>query len=262
MRFKDNLLKKIEIDRLAEKVFDTIGPPDSGIRADLEAMSKLLEMGSYQAIKERDLTLYILEGTAEHGRLFVLDNELAIYDTSAEDVGIRKSPTVKEMVTIRNIKKILVDSDIVVSKKEASVKTIQKACIDMLDLSYDASDIEAIASEGIHALEVGNTEDVRESLILFSELLGYQSAPKPFELDHHDILGHLSRGDNNELFIAPVIIYSPFDNRIRLLDIKIGSFDKEKIELIQNVVDGAQHEVMEGRDVFQYLSQAVVSAIK
>ena len=58
-----------------------------------------------------------------------------LYDTVA-DVGMRKSPTIREMVSIRNAMKILSDADVVASKKEASVRTIQEECLSALDLSF------------------------------------------------------------------------------------------------------------------------------
>ena len=126
MRFKENLLKKIEIDGLAENIRKTIGPADGTLRLDTDMMVQLLEIGGYPSHKERDLTLYRLDGDIDHGRFLVLDNDIAIYLTSAADIGLRKSPTVKEMVTFRNIKKILVDTDVVLSRKEESLNKIQR----------------------------------------------------------------------------------------------------------------------------------------
>ena len=147
MGFKENLLKKVQIDALAKTVIDAYGPPDSGGRIDKDVMRQLLDLGGFQAIKERDLDLYILEGNKTKGKILVLDNDLAIYHTSAADVGMRKSPVVKEMLTIRSIIKILNDKDVVVSKKDSSVRTVQNRCLDMLDLSFAASDIDALARE-------------------------------------------------------------------------------------------------------------------
>jgi hypothetical protein len=260
MRFKENLLKKIQIDALTKQVLESMGPPGSGMRIDKAVMARLLAMGSYEALKERDLNIYILEGNAEDGRMLVLDNDLAIYQTSAHDIGLRKSPTVKEMVSIRNIKKILNDSDVVLSKKEASVKTIQKECIDMLDLSFEAADIEGIADEGAAALETGDTKGVRESLTLFSELLGYQPAPKPFANDRHEIMGKLGQGDNGEVLLGPVVIYSPSENTLKLIDETIGSFDKAAIESMRQVAAGLGDAAFEGSDAFQYLKDAVLRA--
>ena len=74
MSFKENLLKKININGLAKRVLDTIGPTESGLRVDTEIMSHLMELGGYPSLRERDLTLYTLEGNTEHGRFLVLDD--------------------------------------------------------------------------------------------------------------------------------------------------------------------------------------------
>ncbi len=258
MSFKENLLTKIQIDTVTDKVLASVGPPDSGRKIDKDAMIQLLEMGSFKNLKERDLDLYILEGDANQGKLLVLDNDLAVYHTSAHDIGLRKSPTVKEMVSIRNIKKILNDSDVVISRKEESVKTIQKECIDMLDLSFDKTDIEAIADEGAVALATGNIESVRESLTLFAELLDYCPTPKPFKLDRFEMMGKLSHSDTAETFLGPVVIYGSFENSLRLMEATIGSLDKKNIELLHQVAKGTENAPMEGSDVFQYLKEAVI----
>jgi len=242
---------------MTDKVLQSLGPVDSGRRVDKDAMIELLNMGSFKKIKERDLDLYILEGNAQHGRILVLDNDLAIYNTSAGDIGLRKSPTVKEMVRIRNIKKILNDSDVVIGRKEVSVKTIQKACIEMLDLSFEPSDIEALAEEGSAALTAGDVEGVREVLTLFAELLGYRQAPKPFKTDGYEIMGRLDRAENGEILLSPVVIFGPSENSLKLMDVTIGSFDKEKINSLRQVVKGTEDASLEGPEVFQYLKEAV-----
>ncbi|RJQ60755.1 MAG: hypothetical protein C4530_07035, partial [Desulfobacteraceae bacterium] len=113
MPFKENLLKKMKIDDLAQEIIGAYGPPGSGQRIDMEKAKQLLDMGGFRSFRERDLDLRILEGEESDGRILVLDNDLAIYRTSAADIALRKSPNVKEMVSIRNIKKILNDSDVV-----------------------------------------------------------------------------------------------------------------------------------------------------
>jgi len=92
--------------------------------------------------------LYYKESNEEKRSILVLDNDLSIYHTTIDDVVLRKSPYVKEMVSIKNVIKILNDGDVVVSKKEESVKAIQKECIDMLDLSFDENDLAEIEKSG------------------------------------------------------------------------------------------------------------------
>ena len=258
MSFKENLLKKIKIDKMAKQVIASIGPIDSGRRIDKKIMRELLGMVDYTYKRKRDLDLYIENIDAEKTRILVLDNDLAIYNTSVYDVAMRKSPTIKEMISIRNAIKILNDSDVVVSKKEDSVKTIQKECIGFLDLSFDKSDLDEIEKDGVVSLESGYAEGVVESLSLFAEILSYKPPAKAFKMNHYKIFGKSSKRESGELVYGPMVIYSLIHNRLKLIDEPVGSFDKEKIELIQEVVSGIENSAEEGSYVFQYLKEAAV----
>ena len=180
MSFRDNLLKKIEIDKNAKAVLDSIGPAGSVHKVDKTSMIYLLDRAAYRYEKKRDLDLYYKEQDDGKKRIVVLDNDLSIYHTTIDDVVIRKSPYVKEMISIRNVIKILNDTDVVVSKKEASVRAIQKESVDALDLSFDESDLEEIQKSGTEALAISNSEGVMEALLLFCEILGYVTPPKSF----------------------------------------------------------------------------------
>ena len=48
MSYKENLLTKIKIDKLANTVIASIGPAESGRKVDKDAMRTLLEMSPYQ----------------------------------------------------------------------------------------------------------------------------------------------------------------------------------------------------------------------
>ena len=192
MSFKENLLAKIKIDRLAAKVMTSMGPADSGSKVDKEAMRQLLEMSPYVHRKERDLNLYVEPIDEDQKKILVLDNELPIYRTTVEDVVIRKSPLIKEMVKIRNMIKILKDSDVKISRKDESVKTIQQECIDRLDLSFNATDIDEIARDGQVSLERDYPDGVIESLELFAELLDYKPSPRSFQHSRHIQSGALT----------------------------------------------------------------------
>jgi SpoVK/Ycf46/Vps4 family AAA+-type ATPase len=144
MSFRDELLAKIEIQRMAGKVMASIDPSDSTRRIDLETMRGLVKKGAFTHIRERDLDLYLLEPDDDPPRILVLDNELTIYRTTIDDIVLRKSPTIKEMVNIRNAIRILSDSDVVVSKKADTVQAVAERCIGQLDLAYSKADIEAL----------------------------------------------------------------------------------------------------------------------
>ena len=258
MSFKENLLTKIKINRLADKVLASIGPAESGSKVDKEAMRNLLEMSPYQYQKSRDLDLYVENIDQDRKKIFVLDNELPIYETTIDDVTMRKSPLIKEMVKIRNIIKILKDSDVKLSRKEESVKAVQKMCIERLDLSFDESDIDEIARDGQASLERDYPDGVVECLELFAEMLDYQPAPKAFQLSRHKIIGALAPKAGGEVLYGPTIIYSMIHGTLKLIEEQISSFDKTKIEFFQKVVAGKQKANAEGAEVFDYLANAVL----
>lgn len=260
MSFKENLLKKIEIDKLADQVVKSIGPPGSERKMDKEAMKRLLEYSPYRYRRERDLDLFVRQGDNDRGKILVLDNELPIYETTIQDVAMRKSPYIKEMVSIRNAIKILRDSDVKISTKEDSIKAIQKECIEMLDLSFTESDIRKIEADGVNSLERGYADGVLECLALFGELLGFVSPPKVFELRHHEIIGASETKESGEVLYGPIVVYSLIENEIKLIDERIGSFDKGKIEYFQSIVSGDREAIKAGAEVFEYLRKAVMSS--
>lgn len=261
MTFKENLLTKIQIDKMAKQVIASIGPIDSGRKIDKKIMRELLGMVGYTYKRKRDLDLYIEDIDAEKTRVLVLDNDLTIYNTSVYDVAMRKSPTVKEMMNPFNVVKILKDTDVVLSKKEDSVKTIQKECIANLDLSFNASDIDDILNDGAASLDKAYADGVSECLDLFAEILNFTAAPKAFEIHHHKIVGALTQKESGEEMFGPMILYSMIHNTLKLIDQQVGSFDKEKIEFIQNVAAGKEKASAEGLDVFQYLKSAALKLI-
>jgi len=57
--FKENLLKKIKIDKMGRQVIASIGPVGSGRKIDKKIMRKLLELADYTYKRKRDLDLYI-----------------------------------------------------------------------------------------------------------------------------------------------------------------------------------------------------------
>jgi len=258
MSFKDNLLKKIKIDQLSRKVLASIGTAESGLKIDKDTMRSLLEMSPYQYQKERDLDLYIQKGDGERSRILVLDNELPIYDTTVEDVLIRKSPYTKEMLSIKNIVKILKDSDVKISRKKASLESVQKQSIDTLDLTYNAADIEAIAKEGANSLENGYFDGILESLSLLADLLGYQPPPKAFRIRHHEIFGALTEKQSGEFVYGPAAVLSRIDNLLVMFEGTMSSLDKGKIALFQKIAQGEEKTPIEGAEVFQYLKGAVI----
>jgi hypothetical protein len=261
MSFKTELLKKIKIDRLADIVSQSIGDFESGRKLDKRAMRQLLEMGSWQPKTSRDLELYVTGDGVAKELVLVLDNGLGIYRTTIEDVTLRKSPTVKEMISIRNAIKILNDSDVLESKKERSVETVQNRCVEALDLSHDRGDLTEITNDGKTALENRDSDGVLECLSLFAELLGLKQAPKPFKVLGHDILGKLNKKASGETLLDTIVFYHPDANTLRLLDKTISSKNKDALSGISRVAVGEEDATIDGAGVLDFLENMAAKTI-
>lgn len=261
MSFKENLLKKIRIDKLANEVIASIGPPDSYEKVDKKAVRDFLEMGPYEAHKERDLELYIKKnGPEDKKQILVLDNDLPIYHTDISDVVLRKSPTLKEMANIKNIIKILSDSKVVKSKKEQSVRIIQNECIQQLDLHYTESDIDQIKNDGKVALEMRDTKGVLEILEIFAEILNLSPPPKVFRVGDMHMLGDVSKDQKGETFYGPIVLFNLYRNELKLIDKKIGSYDKGGVEVVHQIAVGNEKANLENAEVFDYLKDEVMKS--
>lgn len=256
MRFKENLLMKIRIDALAEKAIRSWGPPQSGGRADLGIIRELLEMSDYTLREERGLALYIGPDKNGNGDILVLDNELKRYHTTVTDAVMRKNPTVKEMVSIRNAIKILNDKDVVVSKKSETVRYLQSELIEALDLSYTDADLAALARDGAESLKNAYGEGVRETLLLFSELLGYRPPPKALSLAHHDIIGQQTDAASGNLY-GPIVLYNRMHNTLKIMETPVDSGRKTDLERVRRVTAGDEKPDLEGEAVFGFLKSRV-----
>ena len=260
MGFKENLLKKIEIDRLARHVLVSMGTPENPRRMDLESVRQLLEMGSYRHQRERDLDLYLKDEASDQPLILVLDNELKLYRTTIADVVLRKSPIIKEMVSIRNAIKILSDKDVVVSRKADTLLQLQQELIAGLDLSWTPADIEALVQDGRDALTNSYTEGLNEVLILLAELLGYHKAPKAFQVPHHKIWGAIGKPAATEIIFGPLAILSLVHSTLKLIRTPLNSLNKENIKHFQQVIKGERDADGQGPDVLETLKQWVLES--
>ncbi len=262
MSFKESLLNKIRIDKMAQKALESFGAPESGSKIDKGIMRGILAMSTYHSRRERDLELFTQYIENNIQKILVLDNELPLYNTTVEDVVLRKSPTLKEMLSIRNARKILNDTDVLICKKGDSVKFFQNEIIAMLDLYFEKSDLQEIEKDGIASLERGYADGVAETLELFSELLGFSPLPKDFMISNNMIIGQTDTEKSGETRFGPFFIYSIIHNTIKLFDEKIGILDKDKIELLHMTASGKAKASREGPAVFQYLTDAALSKKK
>ena len=262
MSFRENLLKKIKIKQLSKKILASMGSVDSGKRTDINAVRELLEMSPYTRHTVRDLELFIPPADGDIHPIIVLGNDLPMYKSSIDDIAMRRSPLIKEMISIRNAIKILNDADVLVSKGPDTVATIQEACLGLLDLQFDHNDLAAIAEDGMASLESSYQEGVIECLSLFAELLGFEPAPKKLSQNHFIIIGRPQRISGRMIRFGPVALYGKIHNQLKLIDEVIDLKDPHKIDYVQKVAAGNRPASVEGGQVFQYLSQSVLSHLE
>ena len=153
MTFTERVELKMRIDALARRVGRSLRPAGTTRRLDREAMRSLLKIGGFQQHLARDVEMYLPAGATPPCDIMVLDNDLPVYHTTIADVLMRKSPTIKEMISIRNAVKILNDSAVRVRTQQETLQHIQKDCLDTLDLTVTQNDLDDQALEGRAALD-------------------------------------------------------------------------------------------------------------
>lgn len=257
MSFKDNLLKKIEIEALAVQVISSIGAPDSGVKIDRKAMLELLGMIDFTVRKERDLDLYVRPFDGDRQDILVLDNELALYRSTIADVALRKSPTLKEMISIRNAIKILNDKDVVLTKRSETVTRIRDELVGDLDLSYTVADLDGIVKDGVASLATGYGDGVVECLLLLAEMIGYRRPPKAMALEHYVIFGALEQDADSKARFGPLVAYSNVHNTLKWIDQHIDTVDKGQIRRYREEVVTDESSDNKGEDVLKHLGSLI-----
>jgi hypothetical protein len=124
MSFKENLKAKISLDRLLQKLVSTMREPPGKRWLDKALTQELLDMTDLEHKKVRDLHLYIRPLEGEIMEVLVFDNELPIYHSTVADVALRKSPYWQQMFSIRNVRKIMNDKDVMIIKGKESLKRL------------------------------------------------------------------------------------------------------------------------------------------
>ncbi len=258
MSFKDNLLQKIELERLASQVIASCGTKQVPSHIDKEAMQRLLELSPYQYRRERDLDLYVKPVEGELEMILVLDNELPIFRSTVKDVVTRRSPRTLEMWNFRTVRNILVDSDIKTSTRGKSVETVLGDATEQLDLTYTDTDIENLAKEGMVWLAGNDANNVEKSLSLFGALLGYEKPPKYFGLDNMVSYGVSAPGRDNDVVFGPLVLYRPVNNTLVWIDQSFSKSDRVQMEFLRSVATGQASVPVTGDEVFQKLQANVL----
>jgi hypothetical protein len=161
-------------DPLFQSLVSTTREPPGRRWLDKGLTKELLAMTDFEHKKVKDLHLYIRPMEGDTTEVAVLDNELPIYHTTVDDVTLRKSPYWQQMFSIRNVRKIMNDHDVISSKGKESLKRLHASALALLDLTYTRDDLGLLLEDARRGLEQKSISQIQESLDLFLELLGFQ----------------------------------------------------------------------------------------
>ena len=255
MSFKENLKAKIGLDGLMLKITSTMRETPGHRRLDKNLTQKLLDMTDFEHLKARDLHLYVRPLEGEIKEVLVFDNELAIYHSTVDDVALRKSPEWKEMFSIKNIRRILNDQDVIVSKGRESLKRIHADALAQLDLSYNREDLEGLIEDVRGGLDQKSLEQIQESFDLFFELVCFQPVSlEALEQDIQIFARPKTNGTTSTTLEDPIF----FDEENLLVGLKKGSFSPQSDSDLAWVIQYAQGKRtadLEGVEVLEFLAE-------
>lgn len=253
MSFKENLKAKMKLDRLLQKLVSTIKEPPGKWWLDKVLTQELLENTDLEHKKFRDLHLYIRPLEGEIMEVLVFDNELPIYHTTVADVALRKSPYWQEMFSIRNIRKIMNDKDVIISKGKESLKRLHADAMVLLDLTYTGDDLALLLEDARQGLEQKSIAQIQESFDLFFELLDFQPVTLGvLEQDLQIFVGPKLNGGAVPAFEHLIL----FDEETLSLGLKKGAFSRQSDLDVAWVIKYARSEEppdLKGIDVFKFL---------
>jgi len=255
MSFKENLKAKIKLDRLLQKLVATIREPPGKRWLNKVLTQELLEMTDLEYKKVRDLHLYIrsLEGAIIE--VLVLDNELPIYHTTVDDVALRKSPYWQQIFSIRNIRKIMNDQDVVISKGKQSLKRLHANALALLDLTYTRDDLALLLEDARRGLEQKSIAEIQESLDLFFTLLDFQAVSLGMLEQELQLFARPKANGGAVPAFEHLVL---FNEENLSLGLKKGAFSPQNdsdLAWVLKCARGEEHPDLQGIDVFVFLAE-------
>jgi hypothetical protein len=259
MPFKENQKAKIKLDRLFQSLVSTVREPPGRRWLDKELTKELLAGTDFEHKKVRDLHLYIRPLKGEIMEVAVLDNELPIYHTTVADVTLRKSPYWQQMVSIRNVRKIMNDHDVIASKGKESLKRLHASALALLDLAYTRDDLALLVEDGRRGLEKNAISEIQESLDLFVNLLDFQ----PLSLEVLEPRFQSFARPKLNGGVVPVFEHLVLFNEENLsLGVKKGTFMPQSdsdLGWVMQYARGQETADLQGTDVFKFLAELAMA---
>ena len=261
MSLKENLKAKIKLDRIFQSLFSTAREAPGRLWLNKELTQEVLALTDFKHKKVKDLHLYIRPMEGEIMEVLVLDNELPIYHTTVDDVTLRKSPYWQQMFSIRNVRKIMNDHDVIASKGKESLKRLHANALALLDLTYTRDDLAPLLEGARRGLERKSIEQIQESLDLFFELLGFQ--PLSLEVLEPGFQS-FARPEVNGGVVPSFEHLVLFDEEDLSLGLKKGAFSPQNdsdLAWVLQCARGEERADLQDTEVFEFLAElAMVKA--
>ncbi len=262
MSFKENLKAKIKLDRLFQSLVTTMRETSGRRWLDKGLTKELLAMTDFEHKKVRDLHLYIRPLEGEIMEVAVLDNELPIYHTTVADVTLRKSPYWQQMFSIRNVRKIMNDHDVIASKGKESLKRLHANALALLDLTYTRDDLTPLLEDARRGVEQKSIVRMQESFDLFFELLNFQ--PMSLEGLERD-LQICARPKPNSGAVPSFEHLILFDPGNLSLSLKKGAFSPQNdldLAWVMRYARGKETADLQGIEVFEFLAELALEKVR
>ena len=159
------------------------------------------------------------------------------------------------MFSIRNIKKIMNDHDVIVSKGKESLKRLHANALALLDLTYTRDDLALLLEDARRGLEQKSIAQIQESFDLFFDLLDFQ--PVSLEVLEQD-LQIFARPKLNGGAVPTFEHLILFDEETLSLGLKKGAFSPQNdldLAWVMQYARGEETADLEGIDVFKFLAE-------
>lgn len=258
MNFKKNLKSKIRLDRLLQRVLNTVREPPAERVVDKDLTREILKMTDFKYKKIGNLDLYLRPKEREIMEILVLENKLPIYHTTLGDLTLRKNPHWQDLVSIRNLRRIMNDQDVLASKGKESLKRLYENALERLDLTYTEEDIESLVIDAQLGMEQRSVKRVRESLNLFFGLLGFK--PVLFKVLRPEL--HMF---GRPMAIREGVVFEHlilFNEATLSLGLKRGPFSPINdlhLDWVIRYSDGMAEADLHGMEIFEFLAEMALA---
>ena len=255
MSLKENLSSKVELDQLLQKLISKVKEPPAAEWIDLPLVKKLLHQTDFHPQEIRTLNLYVRPFDGQIKEILVFDMGLPIYHTTVADVALRKNSFWQEIFDLRNIKKIMFDRDVLVSRGKESLKRLHTVALSLLDLTYNSEDLAIFMDEAQQGLQKKSMRLLGESFNLIFDLLGFEAVSLGLPGNDYELYARSNSSNGAEPIYEHLILFS--EERWSL-GLKKGSFSpKNNLDLawINQYVQGKRSADLQDIGVFDFLSK-------